>query len=202
MGKDQEMATQSLTEVKDVGEFFYKELLQSIEALQLALSKDIEFYLVHLLSNFHRKEQCHQFDSDEPLAVCLLKAPHLPREERRIQLKWLGDFTLFMAGYFAESFNRKLVGSDYYTKLGTQAYYSLADMGYQGAETYYSLAENFLTCTDLLNEVAASTRGETLDLLHLYEEWLNRESRFARRGLSEQGIIPIDVSQKSKLYEQ
>ena len=48
--------------------------------------------------------------------------------ERNRALQRLGDVSLFIAGFFAGSFARKLVDIDYHIAMGGRAYGSLADL--------------------------------------------------------------------------
>ncbi len=63
-----------------------------------------------------------------PLAHMLadaLEAPSASARQRGLQR--LGDVSLFIAGFFARSFARKLIDIDYHIAMGGNAYSSLAD---------------------------------------------------------------------------
>ena len=53
-----------------------------------------------------------------------LEAPTAQERERGLQR--LGDVSLFMAGFFAHSFARKLIDIDYHIAMGGRAYGTLA----------------------------------------------------------------------------
>ena len=66
---------------------------------------------------------------DEPLGVRLAKALQAAGSQQRDGLRQVGDHSLFISGFFADSLNRSLVDVDYYIQLGECAYGSLARRG-------------------------------------------------------------------------
>ena len=63
-----------------------------------------------------------------PLALMLADAAQASNAEQRSRiLQRLGDVSLFMAGFFAQSFERKLVDIDYHIAMGGRAYGTLAE---------------------------------------------------------------------------
>ena len=62
----------------------------------------------------------------EPLAFRLGRALETGGSEQRARLRSLGDFSLFMSGFFSDSFRRSLVDVDYYKSMGEYAYGSLS----------------------------------------------------------------------------
>lgn len=178
-----------ITGVRDVSEFFYTSLLEISKKQGVLLPEEISFYLVNLLRAFHTETHFNLFPSEKPLCILLMESETLPREAERAQLKWLGDFTLFMVGFFSESFARKLVGASYYEQLGKAAYQRLSAVDLSGS-IYTDLSRKFTTYTDLLYELSLSEKARLPAILHLYEEWLSRGSKLAHRLLLEAGITP------------
>ena len=78
-----------------------------------------------------------------------------PRARQR-GLQRLGDVSLFIAGFFARSFARKLIDIDYHIAMGGNAYSSLADTlqrsasGRCVAAIYAQLAQKFQGLVDAL----------------------------------------------------
>ena len=79
-----------------------------------------ECYLVNLLADFTKSPP-----DDQPLALKLAAAVSSP-DERVRQLKDVGDTSLYVSGFFADSLQRKLVDVDYYIQMGGAAYGELA----------------------------------------------------------------------------
>jgi hypothetical protein len=125
-----------------------------------------------------------------------LDAPTALARQRALQR--LGDVSLFVAGFFARSFARKLVDIDYHIAMGGNAYSSLADTmqrsmsGRTIAGIYAELARNFQRLVDALNEVSEmSYRHTDADVLRLYEIWLKTGSRRAHGLLQQLGVQPV-----------
>ena len=59
---------------------------------------------------------------DEPLALKLAARGRTRPDERVRQLRDVGDTSLYVSGFFAESLQRKLVDVDYYIQMGGAAY--------------------------------------------------------------------------------
>ena len=110
----------------------------------------------------------------------------------------MGDVSLFMAGFFAHSFARKLIDVDYHIAMGGRAYACLAD-NLRGrarsaalASVFAELAGKFQRLVDVLNDVAEMARpANDQDILRLYEIWLKTGSPRAQRLLRESGVMPI-----------
>ncbi len=183
-----------VSEASDLLRVFFAEAVpQSAKKFSIPLSPEIEIYLTNLLHASHRSEFLFQHPAHKPLAILFLEAETLPPAEGRYLLKWLGDFILFTVGYFSESLSRQLVGSHYYCRLGAAAYSHLASLG-KGLSPYRELSENFTSYTDIIYDIALSSRQADLDLLHLYSEWQERHSRVAEERLLAAGVIPIPTS--------
>jgi hypothetical protein len=123
--------------------------------------------------------------------------------ERQRALQRLGDVSLFIAGFFARSFARKLVDIDYHIAMGAQAYSTLADTerGRRGAvlgRVFAELAGKFQPLVDALNEISEGARGHTdADVLRLYEVWLRTGSRRSWQLLRGLGVLPAPAGQRA-----
>src|SRR5205085_11741055 len=101
-----------LTLAASVDEFFHEVVTDALDEVALTASEPASWYLVGLLGDFTR-----QSPTDEPLGLKLAQASNDPGERVRT-LKQVGDTSLYVAGYFAESLTRSLVDVDYYVGLG------------------------------------------------------------------------------------
>jgi hypothetical protein len=159
------------------------------------------YYIVNLLTLFARSEVLHEGSegsSFRPLASIFAEAVEAGTlEQRNFALQRLGDLSLFVAGFFGDSLSQKLVGLDYYVKMGGGAYGWLSEnvrrsvRGQIFASVFAELAEKFQEFVDVLSEVRDSARGsDDTDVLRLYETWLHTGSPRAARLLRRLGIEP------------
>jgi hypothetical protein len=151
-----------------------------------------EHYLVQLLATYAK-----QPIDDSPLALKMLAAANAEPRERRERLREVGDTSLFVSGFWAESFARKLVDVEYYIGLGGTAYGELArtGMGWRRdprCDVYETLAENFSRFVDVLMLISRSMMPPTgpQDIIKLYEKWLQTRSDWAARRLAALGVFP------------
>ena len=107
---------------------YFKELLDSALARQHVTAGDLTaYYLVNLLCQFVRADACDGFGRNaEPLALRLTRALEQGGSAQWAQLRSLGDVSLFVSGYFADSLPRRAVNVDYYVSMGEYAYGSLS----------------------------------------------------------------------------
>ena len=172
---------------------YFRELVESALQHQPLAARDLtSFYLVNLLTGFMHVDRGDAADDDEPLGVRFAKALQDAGIRQRDGLRQVGDLSLFISGFFADSLNRSLVDIDYYIQLGGSAYGSLARQGHVTfGEVFNELSEKFPAFVDVLGEVSErSALASNSDVLRLYEKWLRTKSR--RRGdlLAAKGIVP------------
>src|SRR5262249_25898208 len=109
-----------VTLATSVDEFFHEVVTDALEAVEGDASEAESWYLVGLLAEMTRTRL-----TDEPLGLKLAH-PGVEPAERVRNLKQVGDTSLYVAGFFAESLNRSLVDVDYYVGIGQTAYSQLA----------------------------------------------------------------------------
>ena len=100
--------------VANLREFFRDELHGALEKQQVAVEDQTEHYVVNLLTLFSRSEALYESSPEgprlKPLVVMLSEALEAPSTECRNRgLQRLGDVSLFISGFFARSFARKLI---------------------------------------------------------------------------------------------
>ncbi len=107
---------------------YFKDLVDSALVRQHLRANELTaYYLVNLLCGFMRPDKRPAFDDDDrPLAFRLGRALESGGREQRARLRSLGDFSLFMSGFFSDSFRRRSVDVDYYVSMGEYAYSSLS----------------------------------------------------------------------------
>jgi hypothetical protein len=195
----------ALTLVAQPQDFFRELVTSALGRQRIAAQPATEFYLVNLLNQFITTDRLFPKDAqgvarEEPLALMIKEALEepLPQAQRAL-FRQIGDVSLYVAGYFQESLNRKLVDLDYYIGLGGTAYRHVAARVDEESSRglYAELADKFARFVDVLAEISDKTapRSEK-DLLRLYEVWVRTRSERAARALQEAGILPNDTVKK------
>src|SRR3984957_17415117 len=154
----------SLVAVSSLREFFRDAFHTASEHQHLDIDEQAEQYVVNLLTMFSRADALYERTPDglriRPLAQMLadaLDAPSVMARQRGLQR--LGDVSLFVAGFLARSFARKLIVVDYHIAMGGDACRFLADTMQRSlsgrciAAIYAQLAQKFQRLVDALNEV-------------------------------------------------
>jgi hypothetical protein len=201
----QALSAGPLVAVSSLREFFRDAFHAASEHQHLHIDEQAEQYVVNLLTMFSRADALYEKTHDglriRPLAHMLadaLDAPNAAARQRCLQR--LGDVSLFIAGFFARSFARKLIDIDYHIAMGGNAYSSLADTmnrtssGRCVASVYAQLAQKFQRLVDALNEVSEmSYRHSDADILRLYEIWMKTGSPRAHGLLRQLGVQPVSA---------
>jgi hypothetical protein len=173
---------------------YFKDLVESALARQHIHAADLtEYYLVNLLCQYIRLDGASKLgDEGEPLAVRLARALESGGLEQRARLRSLGDFSLFMSGFFSDSFRRKLIDIDYYVTMGEYAYASLGRRDEDAfSEVFAELANKFVGFADVLADISErTTLASHSDVLRLYEKWLRTGSERDGQRLVDRGILP------------
>ena len=173
---------------------YFKELVDSALVRQRIQAGDLTaYYLVNLLCQFVRPDARSVNDLDaEPLAIRLTRALQTGGSEQRARLRSLGDFSLFMSGFFSDSLRRRTIDVDYYVSMGEYAYGSLSRRDEDAfAEVFGELARKFVGYMDVLADISERTvLTSSGDLLRLYEKWLRTGSSRDGKKLIDRGIVP------------
>lgn len=196
----------ALTLVTQPQDYFRELITDALTRQKVSIHPETEFYLVNLLNQFIQTDRLFPPTADggareEPLALMVKEALEQPQPQLQSQaFKQIGDVSLYIAGYFQDSLNRKLVDVDYYIDMGGQAYKRVAAKSEEEVlrETYAELAHKFASFVEVLAEVSDKTtpKSET-DLLRMYELWVRTKSGRAAKALQEAGILPNDSIKKN-----
>ncbi len=192
-----------LIAVSNLREFFHESVQHALREQRVAIDDHTEHYVVNVLTMFARSEELYERTQEgirlKPLAHMLAQAAEAPTAEQREQaLRRLGDVSLFIAGFFARSFARKLIDIDYHIAMGGRAYGTLAEVARNRIRTqalaaiYLELAQKFQRVVDVLNSVAEMAYTHTdKDILRLYEIWMKTGSPRAHAILQKLGVAPV-----------
>jgi hypothetical protein len=169
---------------------YFKDLVDRALTHQGVATQELtSYYVVQLLASF--LQQPENLD-DGPLSVRLVQALESGGMRQRASLKQIGDLSLFIAGFFSESLNRKIVDVDYYATIGGRAYHALSRVETDTfSPVFAELGSKFVDFVDVLSEVSERTSCATnVDLLRLYEKWIKTGSRRSGQLLVERGVVP------------
>jgi hypothetical protein len=198
----------SVVAVPNLREFFHDSVQKALRNQRVAVDDHTEHYVVNVLTVVARSEELYERTPEgvrlKPLAHMLADASAAPSSQQRDEaLRRLGDVSLFIAGFFAQSFARKLVDIDYHIAMGGRAYGTLADnmrysiRGQAFATVFLELARKFQSLVDVLNDVAEMAYQHTdKDILRLYEIWLKTGSPRAFAILQRLGVAPVNAGRK------
>jgi hypothetical protein len=170
-------------------EFFRLQVDAAMRRQRLHASQWTVYYIVNLLASFVTRTGADGADDETPLGVRLARALAVDDGQSREDLRRIADQSLFVAGFFGDSLQRRLVDVDYYISLGGFAYGRLAARDVDAfADVFGELAEKFVPVVDVLSEISDRSRSSNRDLLRVYERWLRTGSRRDRNLLSERGL--------------
>jgi hypothetical protein len=195
--------------VTNLREYFHDALHGALERQHLSVEDQTEHYVVNLLTLFARTDALYEQQpgsSDrgtrlKPLVVMLTEALEAPTpSDRHRGLQRLGDVSLFIAGFFSQSFARKLVDIDYHIAMGGRAYGALADglartRSRVLGQVFAELAVKFQPMVDALNDISeTSYKHSDKDILRLYEVWLKTGSKRSFDILKRLGVDPTPAA--------
>jgi hypothetical protein len=190
---------------------FFRDLLSTaLENQRTSLPLATQAYLVQLLAGSLETELL--FDRDDagrltarPLALLLKDALEQEGPARLTLLRRLGDRSLFVSGFFAESLQGGAVGLDYYASMGERAYDALGGAVARHARVagelawhrsvFEELARRFKQLALLLNEVSQRCAARTnAGLLRLYDQFLRSGSFRLGALLHGHGmLVPVPI---------
>ncbi|HVV86249.1 MAG TPA: hypothetical protein VHE35_24505 [Kofleriaceae bacterium] len=169
--------------------FFYEVVTEEMQAAGVDATEPAGWYLVSLMGDFTRARL-----PDEPLAMKLAHARAAEPADRVKGLKEVGDTSLYVAGFFNESLNRKLVDADYYIGLGRGAYSELAgSLNGTLTDVYRELSANFPAFVEVLAGVRRRVDFAGCDVVKLYQHWLRSRDAWIEKKLRALGVM-VDPS--------
>lgn len=184
-------------------EYFQGAVSGAVASLRVQVSEHAQHYLVQLLGRFISMENFYPTNGEGKTADTLTEQLAIALEEERaaeraLRLRQLGDFSLYVAGFFAESLNRKLVDVDYYIGMGGAAYENAARLEEKKnrAEVLLELARKFPKMVEVLGTISAETGFNPenhKDLLRICDLWVKTGEKKFESRLVKAGIAPVAV---------
>lgn len=189
-----------VTRHSNLMEFFKGKVDKAVKRNRFKADKMLCYYIVNLMTEYSRTDYYYSADQEDTLVAALNKAMNSENPKKIAQYKMLGDYTLFISGFFHDCLSTSLIDINYYILIGKMAYSNLAT-AYMGGQKkffkkfYRELSDKFKDMTEILAEVSDKTNICTnQDVLRIYERWLKTGSERERHLLKSKGVIPIHSS--------
>jgi hypothetical protein len=181
-----------------LSDYFVEVVDEAVDEHGVEIDEHVRAYLVSLLTQFAERKALVTDDLDDllsqPLALQVLKAMQATPARRFQLLRQVGDFSLYLVGFFSDSFDRSAVDPGYYCEMGAGAYQRAADtLRHGGADNpfrqlYGRLATRFRDMATVLNGVSERCFAQEADILRLYDRFLATGSRRLAERLAQLGV--------------
>jgi hypothetical protein len=184
--------------------FFFEKVTSAQQKQGTKLTENVEFYLVHLLSDLVFGGM-GTMGSSHCLFDLLKKATESERNGKVAFYKQLGDTALTFSGLFYDYFNNKSFDISYYKSMGENAFdhlVSLMNRKNSFEQTmsllYAELRDDFNTAVDILMDVSDQTNlsKPNKSTLEVYERWMTTQSKRLESELISKDIIPLPFDNK------
>lgn len=184
---------------RDVRPYFHEQVTAAIGELGMRRDPATASYLAELLSEVSVSRRPPNVST--PLVDLFAWATEATGSERSSRLRYLGDVSLFVCGFFPESFGRRGLSYRYVVSMGRSAYgqvssgIELRAGRREHAVVFHDLASRFHDFVRVLDEVREQTSLQTPgSVAALYESWQrSRSPRIAKR-LHRLGLHPTAAS--------
>ncbi len=172
---------------------------------QIKAQPAVEIYLVQLLGYYLDSKNLHsntKTDSGEKppetFAEMYLQALSAETNKRRELMRAVADKSLYLTGFFADSFQRKTVDIEYYADIGSAAYSNLHSWNREDglSPVYQTFSKRFMDFVEVLKYISEkSTVQADQNVLRLYDRYLRTGSELAREKLTELGVVTVSKDQ-------
>lgn len=172
--------------------FFFEGLSELNKKSLCPVPESIIYYSSDVLDKFALSQDFFETSDgkvrEKILGMKLLEAAQLNREEQKKIYKEVGDMSLMVCGYFAESVNKKLVDTHYYAQLGKMAYSHLNNVTpkfFDIPHFYGMVATCFESLTTLMTLLASQERGHENNLIF---KKIMKEEKVSEQELLTSGV--------------
>lgn len=193
-------------------EFFKESVRKAFISRKVETYPYVETYLIKLLQHYLDARNLFDYDAHQSesmrkpktLAELYLIATNAERTKKVELLKKLADKSLYMSGFFGDSFDRKIIDVDYYAEMGRASYRTLASSTPEDtmAKVYGVFSEKFVQFMDVLAYISQNSFIQSnQSVLRLYDRYLRTGSDLAKEKLVEIGVFTLPLDQ-AKLTKQ
>lgn len=190
-------------------EYFQGAVSGAVASLRVQVSEHAQLYLVQLLGRFISMDNFYPTNGEGKPADTLTEqlATALEQEraaERAARMRQLGDFSLYVAGFFSDSLKRKLVDVDYYIGMGGAAYENAARLEEKKlrAQVLLELSKKFPKFVEILGMISDETGfnpESQKDVLRMYDMWVKTGEKKFEDRLVKAGFAPaLDPKKRKK----
>ncbi len=184
--------------VLDSNQFFKDMVEEAFIQCKLKTGLYIRIYLIDVLKhylcvgNLYDKKDSSGRKTRQTLSETLLTVHNLGPKERFEKLKGLADSSLYISGFFSDSFQRKIIDIDYYIDIGKLAYQTLAQDVEEDsfAKLYREISNQFIDLVDVLSFI--SQKAEITDkgnILRTMDVYAKTHSPLREEALVEKGVF-------------
>lgn len=182
--------------------FFTATVEEIVKQRGYDISEMARWYLSNLLTTYLRTDKLSFPNKknfpERPFALTFLEAQNVKKQDSVLQLKHLGDTTLYLTGYFGKSFENSLLTVDYYRTLGILSYRRISlltvpQMKSDTAPLFKELAQKFNNLAKILEEISETHQLNTAsDIIMVYKKWLLTRSKKLEKWLRERGVLVVE----------
>lgn len=181
--------------------FFFDGLSELNKKSLCPVPESVIYYSSDVLDKFALSQDFFETSDgkvrEKVLGIKLLEATQMNREEQKRIYKEVGDMSLIVCGYFAESVNKKIIDIHYYSQLGKMAYSHLNSVtpNFLDIPHFYGMvATCFESLTTLMTLMAAKEKNFDNNLI--FKKIMSGEVVSKKEMLSS-GITPEDCKKVS-----
>lgn len=184
----------------DSNQYFVDCVSEALKEQKVKTFPQVENYLVHILTHYMYTNNLHETEVDSniktptTLAELLLQSQISEPSQKVSLLKKLGDRSLYLSGFFADSFNRKIVDANYYAQMGGVAYETLAQCTREDiqAKVFLEISRKFTSFVDVFSYISHKSQiTSSQNILQVYDRYLKTGSGVAKKALLESGILSL-----------
>jgi len=170
----------------NIMEYFMESFDSARKSTGLYVSKDTEFYIVNMLTEFTDSDKFSKLYKT-PATLMVNRVLENPHEKLEIS-KNMGDITSFMCGFFPEHLEKPIFR--YYISLGKAGYSVASRIDERRGKIFDEMKENLPSIVDTLNEIKENKEIITSeDFVDVYNRWIKTGSKRLKRILMENGMV-------------
>lgn len=192
--------------ILDSNRYFHNLVDDAFKERKFETYPHVKLYVVDVLKyyviteNLFDEEDLSGRKTRKTMAELFLSAGQMGGQERFKNLKKVGDSSLYISGFFSDSFQRKIIDVDYYMDMGRMAFETLSkDVGEDlFSKLYKDLSSQFMELVDVLSLI--SQRAQMTDaenLLRMMDVYAKTGSPLRGETLAEKGVF-TQQSKKQK----
>ena len=188
-------------------EYFYTLVDDAFKERKIQTYPQVKTYIVDVLKhyllveNLYDQEDYSGKKTRKTMAEMFLSANQGGRKERVEKLKKLGDCSLYISGFFSDSFQRKIIDVDYYVDMGKMAFDSLSQDVEEDtfSKLFKDLSLHFVKFVDVLSLISQKAKiTNEENILRMMDVYAKTGSTLMGETLAEKGVFNCDTAKQTK----